>query len=158
MGSSKEKQKAKFSAWYAKNADALNAERKARYVEDETARSTARAQAARYRAKRCDGHAVARERTVMYQGVETAVFTTGTAAELIGTYPQKIINWDRDGLIPKPVIAGAQRLYLLHQVKLMARLLKVYDARPRDADAVHALGGNACAMPRQSRLLHRSAR
>jgi len=115
-----------FNDWYEENKDELSTKRSQRYRDDPTHRTDAIARARDYRERRKQGTAVERQHFRPINGVQTEVYSTGAAADIIGTYNQMIINWEKRKWIPRPIFEGDLRLYTAHQVALLKELLDAF--------------------------------
>lgn len=122
------KKESAFKRWYAKNAQKLAEQRKKKYWSDPE-----------YRAKCLSSNKVYRDtkakpRRQPYPpvkptklGMPMEVYRIGQVAKMIGRTGQSIRKWEKDGLIPKPIVEAGQRYYTPRQVELMRELAAVLD-------------------------------
>ena len=107
-----------YRRWYERNKAQFNPARAAKYASDPSLRQKRGEHQREYRRNnppaRSDGTL-----TRQVNGTTIRVFRIGQVAQLIGRDVQVIRIWERAGRIPKPTIAGAQRLYTQRQVNLL---------------------------------------
>lgn len=130
--------KAAYRRWYEKNKDDFNAKRRDRYKNDEGYRKKALDSTHSYRAEG-PRHPEKVEHQ-MYREVEgelIEVFRISTVAGMIGRSVQAIRQWEKAGIIPKPIFGRGHRVYTRHQVALMHRVVAVSD-RYRHKRAIYA--------------------
>lgn len=58
-------------------------------------------------------------------GVDVEVFRVGTVLKEIGVSHKSLLNWEADGLIPKPTIEGVHRRYTRYQIELLSYFYQV---------------------------------
>jgi len=118
--------------WYHNHSDEYNELRRRKYADDKELRDKAKKRAKDYRKRRRSG--VVQDSGPLYrfvngegpcsygEGKKIPVFTTGHIAQMIGSTPQMIRNWELKGWLPSSLFPDKHRLYTMTQVKLVVEL------------------------------------
>jgi hypothetical protein len=126
--------KDKFNAWYEKNREDYNAQRRKKYSQDQELRKKARENARKQRQKTTGPDLSPVKRLV--HGRKIAVYRVSAAAENIGRSPETIRTWIRNGWLPEQEDGWTHRTFTKRQMGLMKRLGNVID-KYRYADDYH---------------------
>ncbi len=118
--------KAAYRRWYAKNKAEFNKKRREKYKKDSNYREKAIANTHSYRER---GPATVMEDSLYRElnGKNIEVFRISTVGQQIGRSVQAIRQWERSGIIPKPLFDGGHRMYTKKQITLMKRVVKASD-------------------------------
>lgn len=120
-----ERRKASWRTWYANNKAKLNAKRKQRYHASQEVREKAINRQKNYRERTAGTHDSVHLRLVA--GKKREVFRIGDASEQVGRDEQTLRKWEKQGLIPKPIVASKHRYYTQNQINLMRKLAELID-------------------------------
>lgn len=118
--------------WYHNHSEEYNEARRKRYASNDEIREKAKERARSYRAQRRNGTELNAEPLYRFvnekgpcpygEGLRIPVFTTGHIAQVIGSTPQMLRNWEQKGWIPDSMFPDKHRLYTQHQVQLIVGL------------------------------------
>lgn len=115
-----------YSRWYASNKGEFNAKRRKRYKEDKKYRFKAMKNASVYR-KSGPENVMTRLLFREYNGQRVQVFRISTVGEKIGRSVQAIRQWEKNGIIPKPLFGAGHRVYTEKQVTLLKLVVELSD-------------------------------
>ncbi len=130
-----EKKKWDYSEYYDRNRNDINRKRRERYAKDQAYRDKVVKSAVEAKSKKVEerGGKVVRE----YEGQEVLGYRIGTAAQMLGKSVPTLRFWESEGLIPKPIFEGFQRVYTVFQVTLMQNLvLRLNEAEEKGLEEV----------------------
>jgi len=118
--------------WYHNHSEEYNEARRQRYADDDDIREKAKERARSYRARRRNGTELISEPMYRFvnkngpcaygEGLKIHVYTTGHIAQVIGSTPQMLRNWELKGWIPDSIFPDKHRLYTDEQVGLIIGL------------------------------------
>lgn len=129
----KEKKASTFRQWFDVNKDDYNRRRRERYAND--AEYRARVQKTARDSKR---GILAKKHGSVYRywhGVKILVHRVGTICTELSIDPQYIRGLEKDGVIPKPIFHGTQRVYTQNQYDLIRGVVEEL----RDMSSYHEM-------------------